>query len=200
MRKFFKSAILVLALILVVGILGFTLWLRDRYVVPILTYHHVGNYSDGSSRNLNTVSTKSFEFQMSFLRKHGYQVIDFDDLVEGIKKGYTFSRNTVIIHFDDGYEDNYTNAFPILKKSFRDIVHNEAPEEFQQIVVNVVMSVDDRIKGIHLLRSREFGPYLFVDFHMKLPDKIPLGSSLGLLDKTPKIRATYRGQSIRSSR
>ncbi len=63
-------------------------------------------------------------------------------------------------------------AFPILKKSFRDIVHNEAPEEFQQIIVNIVMSVDSRIKGIHLLRSREFGPFLFVDFHMKLPDDI----------------------------
>ena len=65
-------------------------------------------------------------------------------------------------------------AFPILKKSYLDIVHNEAPEEFQQIIVNIVMSVDERIKGIHLLRSREFGPYLFVDFHMKLPDKIRL--------------------------
>lgn len=65
-------------------------------------------------------------------------------------------------------------AFPVLKKSFKDILHNEAPEEFQQIIVNIVMSVDNRIKGIHLLRSREFGPYLFVDFHMKLPDDLPL--------------------------
>lgn len=65
-------------------------------------------------------------------------------------------------------------AYPILKKSFSDIVHNEAPEEFQQIIVNIVMSVDSHIKGIHLLRSREFGPYLFVDFHMKLPDHLPL--------------------------
>jgi ferrous-iron efflux pump FieF len=65
-------------------------------------------------------------------------------------------------------------AVPILKKSFKDIAHNEAPEEFQQLIVNIVMSVDKRIKGIHLLRSRELGPYLFVDFHMKLPDKITL--------------------------
>lgn len=65
-------------------------------------------------------------------------------------------------------------AIPILKKSFRDIAHNEAPEEFQQIIVNIVMSVDPRIKGIHMLRSREFGPYLFVDFHMKLPDNLHL--------------------------
>lgn len=65
-------------------------------------------------------------------------------------------------------------ALPILRKSFNDILHNEAPDEFQQIIVNIVMSVNKQIKGIHLLRSREFGPYLFVDFHMKLPDEITL--------------------------
>jgi cation diffusion facilitator family transporter len=65
-------------------------------------------------------------------------------------------------------------AVPLLKKTYKDIVHNEAPEELQQVIVNIVMSVDSRIKGIHLLRSREFGPFLFVDFHMKLADNLHL--------------------------
>lgn len=65
-------------------------------------------------------------------------------------------------------------AIPILKKAFKDIAHNEAPEELQQKIVDVILDVDERIKGIHHLRSREFGPYLFVDFHMKLPDPLTL--------------------------
>jgi peptidoglycan/xylan/chitin deacetylase (PgdA/CDA1 family) len=115
MRRIFGRFFIFLFIVFSIGILGFTFWVRDRYVVPILTYHHVGPNTD-SKDALNTVSTKSFEFQMEFLRRHGYQAISFDDLVEGIKKGYTFSRNSVVIQFDDGYEDNYTNAFPIIKK------------------------------------------------------------------------------------
>ncbi|MBF0489954.1 MAG: polysaccharide deacetylase family protein [Candidatus Omnitrophica bacterium] len=115
MKKPSSRFLLSFVVIVCVVLVGFTFWIRDRYVVPILTYHHVGEYSD-KVLALNTVSTKSFEFQMDFLRRHGYLVISFDDLVEGIKKGYAFSRNTVVIHFDDGYEDNYSNAFPILKK------------------------------------------------------------------------------------
>jgi peptidoglycan/xylan/chitin deacetylase (PgdA/CDA1 family) len=101
--------------VLVVGGIGYAFWLRDRYVVPILTYHHVGIPS-GTKWRLNTVSEKSFDYQMNFIKRHGFQVISFDDLVEGIKKGHEFARNTVVIQFDDGYEDNYTYAFPILKK------------------------------------------------------------------------------------
>ena len=100
---------------MIIGCLGFTFWLRDRYVVPILTYHHVGIPS-GSKYRLNTVTAKSFEYQMSFLKRHGFQVISFDDFVEGIKEGNSFNRNTVVLQFDDGYEDNYNYAFPILKK------------------------------------------------------------------------------------
>jgi peptidoglycan/xylan/chitin deacetylase (PgdA/CDA1 family) len=98
----------------IIGSIGYTFWLRDRYVVPILTYHHVGIPS-GKWR-LNTVSESSFEYQMSFMKRHGFNVISFNDLVEGIKQGHEFARNTVVIQFDDGYEDNYTYAFPVLKK------------------------------------------------------------------------------------
>lgn len=88
-------------------------------------------------------------------------------------------------------------AIPVLKKTYKDIVHNEAPEEFQQIIVNTVMSVDDRIKGIHLLRSREFGPYLFVDFHMKLPDKLPLKEAHKISDSVEfKIRRVFANADI----
>jgi len=112
--RILKNTSFFIAAILLIGSFGYTFWLRDRYVVPILTYHHVGIPS-GKWR-LNTVSEKSFEYQMNFIKRHGFEVISFDDLVEGIKKGHEFTRNTVVLQFDDGYEDNYKYAFPILKK------------------------------------------------------------------------------------
>ena len=108
-----RNISLALLTALIIGSIGFTFWLRDRYVVPILTYHHVGIPS-GKWRLL-TVSEKSFEYQMAFMKRHGFQVISFDDLVTGIKEGQQFARNTVVLQFDDGYEDNYKYAFPILK-------------------------------------------------------------------------------------
>jgi peptidoglycan/xylan/chitin deacetylase (PgdA/CDA1 family) len=112
--RILRNTCWVLVSVFILVSVGYTFWLRDRYVVPILTYHHVGIPS-GKWR-LNTVSSASFEYQMDFIKRHGFEVISFDDLVEGIKKGHEFTRNTVVLQFDDGYEDNYKYAFPILKK------------------------------------------------------------------------------------
>ena len=112
--RIFKNICWTLVFAFFIVSIGFTFWLRDRYVVPILTYHHVGIPS-GKWR-LNSVSEESFRYQMNFMKRHGFQVISFDDLVEGIKKGHEFTRNTVVLQFDDGYEDNFKYAFPILKK------------------------------------------------------------------------------------
>lgn len=109
-----RNILLGLLAVVLVGVVAFTFWVRDRYVVPILMYHHVGIPS-GKWR-LNTVSEKSFDYQMSFLKRHGFRVITTGDLVKGIKEGQEFLRNVVVIQFDDGYEDNYKYAFPILKK------------------------------------------------------------------------------------
>ena len=92
----------------------FSFYVRDRYTVPILMYHRVDSF--GASGELNVVSQNSFEHQMKFLKKHGYQVISLEDLVQGINKGVLFNRHSVVITFDDGYEDNYTKAFPVIKK------------------------------------------------------------------------------------
>lgn len=112
--RLFKNFCLALLFLIIVSSIGYANWLRDRYVVPILTYHHVGVPS-GMWR-LNTVSERSFEYQMNFLKRHGFHVIDFNDLVTGIKEGQEFARDTVVLQFDDGYEDNYKYAFPVLKK------------------------------------------------------------------------------------
>lgn len=66
------------------------------------------------------------------------------------------------------------SALPILKHSIRDIVHYEIDPELQQKIVDLVHIVDPRIIGVHRLRSRELGPVLFVDFHLKLPRDLTL--------------------------
>jgi len=87
-------------------------YMRPRHVVPILMYHSVSK--DASSTH--SVTPDNFSRQMRYLDKAGYSVVSLDELVSGIKNGKKFSSKTVVITFDDGFEDNYLFAFPALAK------------------------------------------------------------------------------------
>ncbi|UCH12783.1 MAG: polysaccharide deacetylase family protein [Candidatus Omnitrophota bacterium] len=106
-----------LALFLIVTVILLTafyyLWLSPRYVVPILMYHRI---ADGPNESLY-VSPDTFLRQMAYIKWRGYTVISLDELVEGIKSGKKFKHNTVVITFDDGYEDNYEAAYSVLKSN-----------------------------------------------------------------------------------
>ena len=86
-------------------------WLSPRYTVPILFYH-----SFGYSGDLLTVTPENFEKQMRYIKEKGYHVISLDELAEGIRTGRKFAHTTVVITSDDGYKNNYTYAYPVLKK------------------------------------------------------------------------------------
>lgn len=77
----------------------------------------------------------------------------------------------------------FKTAYPIMKKSFSDICHNQASPETQQKIVEAVLECSPKIIGIHHLRSRELGPTLFVDFHMKLPGSLTLEQAHEIGDK-----------------
>src|SRR6185503_6003144 len=91
----------------------FFLWVYVNHVTPILMYHQVLEAPDPRGEQ---VSPHLFDRQMRQLKKFNYRVIGLEDYVESYKKGVQISRKAVVITFDDGKEDIYTNAFPILKK------------------------------------------------------------------------------------
>jgi hypothetical protein len=107
LKKFSK---LVIGLfIIIIGI--YFLWFYPRYSVPILTYHSF-DYGKG----LLSVAPENFERQMHYLKDKHYNVISLEEFVNGMKAGRIFAHNTVVITIDDGYENNYTCAYPVLKK------------------------------------------------------------------------------------
>jgi peptidoglycan/xylan/chitin deacetylase (PgdA/CDA1 family) len=57
-----------------------------------------------------------FEEHLQFLKERGYNVVTARQAMILLKSGQNV-MNTVILTFDDGYEDNYTQAFPLLKKN-----------------------------------------------------------------------------------
>ncbi len=83
----------------------------------ILTYHRIIDI--GRSFELDPIvvnaSIRNFERQMDYLKRN-YNAISLGEFVDCCIKKKNPPKNSVIIRFDDGYKDNYTNAYPILKK------------------------------------------------------------------------------------
>jgi peptidoglycan/xylan/chitin deacetylase (PgdA/CDA1 family) len=86
--------------------------------VPILMYHYVSEPPAGADpyRVDLSVSPERFENHLKYLQEAGYHTITLDDLLYFLTIGRPLPEKPVILTFDDGYEDNYLNAFPLLKK------------------------------------------------------------------------------------
>ncbi|MFB2882087.1 polysaccharide deacetylase family protein [Floridanema aerugineum] len=80
--------------------------------VPILMYHSIGV----KRRNNLLVAPDKFAAQIKHLHKAGYQSICFQTLENHWKFGKPLPAKPILLTFDDGYKDNYTIAYPILKK------------------------------------------------------------------------------------
>lgn len=85
-------------------------------VIAILTYHHVGKAPDSHPGVNLFVPSEEFRRQMEFLKKNGYHVLSLDEVRAGLFGEKDIPEKSVAITFDDGFEDNYRNAFPILRE------------------------------------------------------------------------------------
>jgi peptidoglycan/xylan/chitin deacetylase (PgdA/CDA1 family) len=61
------------------------------------------------------VKTKTFRKQMEYVVKH-LKPISMRDFANHLKKNSPFPHKTCLITFDDGWRDNFLNAYPILKE------------------------------------------------------------------------------------
>ena len=84
------------------------------HAIPALMYHSISEQSPGWPADL-CVKPAVFEEHLQFLKERGYNVVTARQAMILLKSGQNV-MNTVILTFDDGYEDNYTQAFPLLKK------------------------------------------------------------------------------------
>ncbi len=115
-----------LLLTLVVGTVG---WFRlqaapppdgtlRRVHIPILMYHYISVPPDDADKfRLDlSVTPDNFRAQMKWLKELGYSTITPDDLVAALTEGHKLPNRRVLLTFDDGYEDAYINALPVLKE------------------------------------------------------------------------------------
>lgn len=85
----------------------------DRSSCLTLTYHRVTDAPDPADSLC--VSRSVFREQMAFLKRN-YTALSGDEFTAILTKRRPFPPKACLITFDDGWHDNYVNAFPILRE------------------------------------------------------------------------------------
>lgn len=105
--------LIIILLLVMVGLsVRWNWWRLPQGGVPILMYHKIGDPPSVSKIKKLWVSKKKFRKQLTYLKNKGYQSLTFADIVKGKKP----DKQSVIITFDDGYQNNYTCALPLLNE------------------------------------------------------------------------------------
>lgn len=84
--------------------------------IPILFYHKI-DYPPPDAHLRGAYTTpRRFARQMAFLKKRGTVFYTAAELIKWFREHGSFPPNGLAITFDDGWQDNYENAFPILRR------------------------------------------------------------------------------------
>lgn len=109
-----------LVVLLILAIVLFSIrysWWRKNisYSYPrVLMYHMISEHLPKNKSKFNRLRVKpnEFEKQLNWLSKNGFQSFTLSDLIDLEE----VPEKSVVITFDDGYEDNFSKALPLLKK------------------------------------------------------------------------------------
>lgn len=106
--------IILLFIAIIVLSIRFAWWRKTiNYKYPrVLMYHLISDQIPNSKFNRLRVSPNKFEKQLKWLKKNNFVSYKISEIAQN----KSISKKAVCLTFDDGYKDNYTNAFKIMKK------------------------------------------------------------------------------------
>ena len=84
--------------------------------VPILMYHYIEVAPASTTLKGLYLDPKIFDNQLQELKKNNYQTLFVSEVASNIINKNKVAQNNIVLTFDDGYEDFYSEAYPILKK------------------------------------------------------------------------------------
>ncbi len=92
--------------------------------VAVLMYHRIladedietWHYDENGQLYDTIVHRQAFEEQIDYLAEQGYVTLNLKEFEQFINGALDVPEKSVLITFDDGFKDNYTVAYPILKR------------------------------------------------------------------------------------
>ena len=89
---------------------------RNKSIVPAVMFHTVGLERHAWAWSSISESIESFEGKIALMKKKGFTGVFWGELYEHMAGSKTLPADSILLTFDDGYLDNWTTVFPILKK------------------------------------------------------------------------------------
>ncbi|OPZ82763.1 MAG: Poly-beta-1,6-N-acetyl-D-glucosamine N-deacetylase precursor [bacterium ADurb.Bin429] len=90
------------------------------FAVPVLMYHRVCELTPREARSPLmrdlTVPPVDFAWQMQYLRDNEFTIISVEDVERALRERLPLPVKAVAVTMDDGYRDNFTCAYPILRR------------------------------------------------------------------------------------
>ena len=80
--------------------------------VPIIMYHSL--YPKPT--NEWNISPAAFEQDLAYLQENGYTAVFISDLIAFVEQGTPLPKKPIVLTFDDGYYNNYSEGMPLLAK------------------------------------------------------------------------------------
>lgn len=98
--------------------------------LPVLMYHSIN--SKESKAGEYVITPAALREDLEWLTKNGFHTVVVQDLIDYVEQGVPLPEKPVMLTFDDGYYNNYLNAFPLL-------------QEFQmKAVISIIISETDK--------------------------------------------------------
>ncbi|HXS35202.1 MAG TPA: polysaccharide deacetylase family protein [Flavipsychrobacter sp.] len=141
--------------------------LPTRKGISVLMYHRVWpGMGDGL-----TITPEKLKEQWTFLRNEGYHILSLNDFIQIIQGTEMALPKSVLLTFDDGYRNNLTYVYPLLKEFnwtatfliVANTLNGEATEEVdsvkQQMTPEELLSIDTSVVqfGLHGYHHEDFG-------------------------------------------
>lgn len=83
--------------------------------LTIVMYHYVRELKNSRFPEIKGLELTMFQQQLSYIEQH-YQVVRMEQVLQAVTEPekYSLPENALLLTFDDGYIDHFTNVFPIL--------------------------------------------------------------------------------------
>ena len=111
MKKIFAA--LTIALTIIFAVINFVMPTPEGFA--ILEYHQVTDEAVDPDFERYNVPPDEFSAQLDFLQANGYTTITLQDFMRAVHGKTTLPPKPIVLTFDDGYKDNYTEMLPILE-------------------------------------------------------------------------------------
>ena len=81
--------------------------------LEIVMYHYVRSLKNSRYPNIKGLETTLFKKQIQYLKNH-YTFVNTEQVIDAMQTGRSLPDHAMLLTFDDGYLDHYTNVLPVL--------------------------------------------------------------------------------------